>query len=214
MTIASLDEVASFDDDGNVTGLQFAGRERSIQEWRDAKEDAAYRKLFAKLQSRNWAAKRRGDSEFRARGLAATRRYRERHRSVLSARQSSARRTKYEAAPVVNICEECGKSWSPPYEKRNKQSRFCSKSCRNRNHGRQRAAARNRGMRDMSVESRVFAFLRASPGSEAGQIAAGTGAKRASLLSLLKQWSDAGRLHRSKASGHRWAYSVAGERSA
>lgn len=197
MTIATLDEVATWDEEGNVEGFQFDSRERSVQEWRDKKEDDEYSALFERLAKRNWAAEARKDESFRVRKNEILRAFRERHRDRYRQLDRDRRRAKYEANPVVNQCEECKETWVVPYERQGQRSsRFCSTKCRNRWNGIRRAAKRNRGLRKMDVKPLALRFVRANPGCTSEMIGVGVGAKVNSVRSLIATWVAAGDLRR------------------
>ena len=52
MTIARFEEVACFDDEGRVEGMQFDSRERRVQQWREKKDDEEFERLVAKLRQK------------------------------------------------------------------------------------------------------------------------------------------------------------------
>lgn len=193
MSIASLEEVAVFDDEGTIEGLQFDSRERAIQEWRDRKEKEEYERLFSRLYQRNWARERRKDPEHRKRHQENLRRHRQRNHKAIRDRENARNRARYEANPVVNTCQECGHTWQVPYGRKGpKSSKFCSTKCRNQDSGRRRK--RSRGLRDMTIEPRAMAFIASHPGVTAAQIAEGIGAKANSIRVCVKRWTDEGKL--------------------
>ncbi|MEB5450139.1 hypothetical protein RXV47_28710, partial [Pseudomonas aeruginosa] len=63
MSFARLEEVATYDDDGEVQGFQFGGKERRIQEWKEKQEEKEFAALVEKLQKRNSARKARTNPE-------------------------------------------------------------------------------------------------------------------------------------------------------
>lgn len=84
--------------------------------------------------------------------------------------------------------EECGKTEVVPYDKVGpKQTRFCSRSCRNRAHGRTRNRP-TKGIRNMTIEDDIFAYLRTCISATSGEIAKGTGNKPASVRTLLRRY--------------------------
>jgi len=185
--------VATWDEDGVVEGFQFDSRERSIQEWRDKKEDEEYAALFEQLYQRKWAAEARSTDEGRERYLQNLRRYRERNRDRIREMERQRRREKYEANPVANQCEECNETWIVPYKQKGKRSsRFCSTKCANRWHAIRRAKKRNRGIRKMDIKPNVLRFVRGNPGCTAEEIAVGIDAKVNSVRTLLTEWTKAG----------------------
>lgn len=191
MTIATLDEVATWDDEGQIEGFQFGGRERALQEWKEKKEAEEFAALCERLYHRKWAAKKRQTEEGRQKLQEALRRYRAENREHCNALERQRRKAKYEADPVVNQCEECGEIWIVPYERKGpKSSRFCSVKCKNRWHGIRRARRRNRGLRKMDIKPQLLRYLRRHPGSTAQEIATGIGAKVNSVRSLLSVWSQ------------------------
>lgn len=189
MSFAKLEEVAVWDDEGTIDGLQFDGRERRLQEWRERKEEREFAALVERLQKRNAAQRARRDPVRMERIRLNDQRYRETGQKQL--RENARRREKYEADPVVNTCVECRKAWSPPYEQRVKKSRFCSKSCRNRNHARYRQRP-TKGIRDMAIRDGVVGFLRKSGRSTSREIAAAIKGKPASVRTCLCRWVKEG----------------------
>jgi hypothetical protein len=191
MTLASLEEVAIRDEEGSIVGLQFDGRERSIQEWKERKEADEFAALVERLQKRNSAQRARADPVRQARIRENERRHRESGRK--QQRMNALRREKYEADPVVNVCEECGEVDTVLFEKKSvKRSRFCSRSCRNRHHGRTRKRAR--GLRKMNVRDQAFCFLRSVESATAAEVAAAIGAKVGSMRTCLCRWAKASEL--------------------
>ena len=91
-----------------ITMSEATGRERRIQEWKDKKEDLKFAKLVDQLQKRNSARRARHDPERRKQIAENQRRHRASGRK--QERANELRREKYEADPVVNVCEECGES--------------------------------------------------------------------------------------------------------
>lgn len=205
MSIARLEDVAVWDEDGNVDGLQFDGRERRIQQWREKQDGREFAELVERLQKRNSARRARQDPMRMEQIRENDRRHRESGRKLV--RENLRRREKYAADPVVNVCEECDGTWSPPYEQRAKRSRFCSKRCRNKFHGRQRCRP-VAGLRDMGIRGKVFAFLRTNYGSTAQEIAEATSTKIGSVRTSVCKWTRDGEL---VSDGKRPArYSIAG----
>lgn len=195
MTIATLDDVIAWDDDGEIDGLQFDGRERAIQEWRDRKEEEEYKALFQRLYKRNHYRRAAETPEGKARQMENVRRYRERNRERMRQRERDQRRAEYAANPVVNTCQECGQSWAVPFERKNRKSKFCSQSCRNKDSGRRRVKERRRsqGLRDMSVRKRIVRCLRRGPATSK-QVASAIGGKLASVRCVLCTMVKAGEL--------------------
>lgn len=189
MTLATLDEIATWDEEGQIEGFQFGGRERSIQEWKEKKEAEEFEELCKRLYARKWAAEARRDERRSEQIRQALRRYREANREHCNRMERERRKAKYEADPVVNQCEECGEIWVVPYEQGGKKScRFCSTKCRNRYHGRARAKRRNRGLRNMQVKPQVLRFIGQHPGCTSQEIATGIRHKLGSIRSLLTDW--------------------------
>lgn len=192
MSIATLDEVAVWDDEGTIDGLQFDGRERRIQEWKDKQEAKEFAALVERLQKRNSARRAKSDPVKADRIRANDRRHRESGRK--RERERQRRRENYEADPVVNVCEECGKIDTVPYEKKSaKRSRFCSRTCRNRHHGRTRQRP-TKGIRNMTIEDDIFAYLRTCISATSGEISKGTGNKPASVRTLLRKYEKDDRI--------------------
>jgi len=189
MSFARLEEVAVWDEEGTIDGLQFDGRERRLQEWRERKEEREFSALVERLQKRNAAQRARQDPVRMERIRLNDQRYRETGQKQL--RENARRREKYEADPVVNTCVECRKTWSPPYEQKVKKSRFCSRSCRNRNHARYRQRP-TKGIRDMAIRDSVVGFLRKAGGSTSGEIATAIKGKPASVRTCLYRWVKEG----------------------
>jgi hypothetical protein len=206
MTIATLDELGlELNDDGIVEGIQF-GKARRIQEWKDKQEEKKYAKLFKQLEARNAARKASESDVGRQRLRANQERYKTANRDRMRANERLRRKKAYDADPVVNVCTECGKAWKPEYEKRNKKSKFCSRSCRNRNHGRSRERP-TIGIRKMDLETECIRFVSRNPGLTSASIALAIDAKPNSLKVCLKRWADQGKLERCKV-GREFVYSV------
>lgn len=137
MSFASLDEVAVLDDDGRIEGLQFDGRERRIQEWREKKEAEEFDKLIAKLRQhknyRAWYEKRKDDPEFRRKMREHNRRMKRKHGTRRNAEDRAKRRQEAEENPIVNTCQWCGKEFTIEFGfKKKRTSKYCSRTCRNR----------------------------------------------------------------------------------
>lgn len=203
MPLATLDDVAEFDDEGSIVGLQFDSRERAIRDWKERQDQAEFDALCERLYQRNHARRQRSTPEGRRRQQANLHRYRQRHRSRLRQRDRERRRARYEAEPIVNRCEECGAVWCPLYETKAKKSRFCSRRCRNRSHGRRRQ--RSMGIRDMSLRDRLIEFLEGSPGVTTREAAAAIGAKPASLATCLCRWTQEGWLQQTSSRPARYS---------
>lgn len=189
MTIHSFGEIAEYDEDGQLTGFQFEGRERAIQEWREKKEEDEFRELVERLQKRNSARRTAASAEGRRRLQETDRRFKARHGARINAAARRRRQQAYEANPVVNQCEECGVVWSPPYEQRVRRSRFCSRRCRNRSHGRTRD--RSLGLRDMDLRQRVLHVLRDGALTSL-EIAEAVDGKLGSVRTCLSMWVSEG----------------------
>jgi hypothetical protein len=194
MTLAIIDEVIEFDEDGRVDGLQFDSRERALQEWRERKEDREYQSLFVRLYKRNWARKLASSPEGRERLQANNRRYRQQNIIHCRAVENARRKRKYDANPVVNQCEECGQCCTPPYEQRNKRSRFCGNRCRSRFYGRARSQRRKKGMRQMDLRDKIFKLLETAGPLTAKQIAELLGTKPGSTYTSMCKWVKAGEI--------------------
>jgi hypothetical protein len=135
--IARLEEVATYDDEGRVEGMQFDSRERRIQQWKEKKEDEEFDRLIAKLrQKKNWRAwydRHKDKPDFRERLREQCRVMRVKHGPRRNAAERERRKQEAEAKPIVNICEECGKEFVREFGyKRKRTAKFCSRSCRNR----------------------------------------------------------------------------------
>lgn len=189
MAFATIDEIG-FDDDGNVSGVQFDGRARRIQEWREKREEQEFRKLVARLQSRNCAREARQDPVRRSRIAAAQIRHRktQKYRDTMRRRRVGA----YEKNPTVNVCEQCGAMWIPPYEQRVKRSRFCNRRCRNRWHGERRD--RSRGLVNRGLQSQLLRDLRENGSGTAAAIADRLGLKLHTVRVVLCRLSQCGRV--------------------
>ena len=132
MTLASLEEVATLDDDGNIDGLQFDGRERRIQEWLDGKEDEEYKALFRKLRMR--AKNKRNykrivsTKEGRERVRESGRRSKAKNRERRNEGEKQRRRKEREESPIELACKVCRKTWILPFGVR--PSSVCSERCK------------------------------------------------------------------------------------
>lgn len=192
MSIATLEEVATWDDEGNVEGFQFDSRERRIQEWREKKEAEEFAALVDRLQKRNSARRAMADPVSRERIKKNERRHRESGRK--QQRANERRREKYEADPIVNVCEQCGHIETVPFDKKGvKRSRFCSRSCRNKHHGSKRQRP-TKGLRQMDTREKTFAFLRTVSSATAEEVAEAVGGKLGSVRTCLCRWAKAGEL--------------------
>jgi hypothetical protein len=190
VSFARLEEVATYDDDGEVQGFQFGGKERRIQEWKEKQEEKEFAALIEKLQKRNSARKARTNPE----SLSRIREIQKKHQASgrKQERARELRREKYEANPIVNVCEECGKAEAVPFDKIGvKRSKFCSRSCRNRNHGKSRVRP-TLGIRKMDIEEAVLSFLRSAGETTSKEITDAIQGKKQSVATLLCRWSKEG----------------------
>lgn len=138
MRFASLDEVANYDDEGRVEGMQFESRERRIQQWKEKKEDEEFDRLIAKLRQRKnylaWYARHKDEPGFKEKMRAHDKRMKDKHRD----RRNAEYREKYRSeiarkTATVNVCAECQKEFTQEAGYKKKRSaRFCSRACRNR----------------------------------------------------------------------------------
>jgi len=195
MTLASFEEVVSFDDEGIVDGFQFNGRERRLQEWREKKESAEFDKLITKLRRhknyRAWYLRHKDDPVWRERFRKYVREQKRKH-SVR--RNAEARQKRIEAhASIVNVCEECGTKFSFEYGQRKKRSRFCSMKCRNRASGRSRVRTYKKSTRVTSFE-RIKQFLLENPGKTATEIRKALELNRGTMLCALRTACEKGEL--------------------
>lgn len=133
LMIARLEEVATYDEDGRVEGMQFDSRERRIQQWREKKEDEEFERLIAKLRQkkkyRAWYDRHKDDPDFRERLRQHCRIMRVKHGPRRNAEARAKRLA--EKKPKQCSCQECGKDFEK-YGHKAKPSKFCSRSCRNR----------------------------------------------------------------------------------
>jgi Skp family chaperone for outer membrane proteins len=134
--LATLDDIG-FDDDGEVDGFQFDGRERRMQEWREKKEGSDFDRLVAKLKQkkkyRAWYDRHKHKPEFKQKMRESNARQRAKHRARRNAEDKKKRAEKAEESPIVNICEQCGKRFIIPFGfKKKRTSRFCTLVCRNK----------------------------------------------------------------------------------
>jgi hypothetical protein len=190
VSFARLEEVATYDEDGEVQGFQFGGKERRIQEWKEKQEEREFAALVEKLQKRNSARKARTNPESLSRIREIQRKHQESGRKQERARE--LRREKYEANPIVNVCEECGKSETVPFDKIGvKRSKFCSRSCRNRNHGKSRVRP-TKGIRKMDTQEEVLTYLRSVGEATGSEVWEAVGGKPASIKTLLCRWAKEG----------------------
>jgi hypothetical protein len=193
MAFATLEEVAVWDEYGNVEGLQFDNRERRIQEWRERKEEREFAKLVESLQKRNAARKARQDpvklerikQHQRNHTLSGRRWKRERERRI----------EKYKADPVICRCQECGATWCVIYTKKSqKASKFCGKKCRMRFASVAASKRKNRGLRKMDVRQLIIDHLADNPATTADDIAAAIASKSLSTRSLCSRMAKHGEL--------------------
>jgi len=173
-----------------VDGFQ-VGRAAALSDWEFRKEQADFEKLCSRLYQRNWARKFRRENPERVR--ANLRRWRERNRDKINAKERARRR----ATRPVCECVECGKTWVVPFGER--KAKYCSRKCRNKWHGRKRTreGRRNRGVRDMRLSGLVFRILRRSPWLTRNEILErAPGLKPGSVSSKLSEWVKTGALER------------------
>ena len=183
MSIATLDEVAVWDEDGKVEGLQFDGRERRLQQWRERKEEREFAKLVVSLQKRNAARNARMDPAKLERIKGHQRKHTQSGRRWRRERQR--RIEKYQADPVVCKCQQCGASWCVVYAKKSqKASKFCGLKCRQHAYAVLRARAKNRGLRKMNARQSITDYLGSNPGSTADEVAIAIDHKIASTRTL------------------------------
>lgn len=135
--IAKWEEVVSWDEDGQVDGLQFDSRERRIQQWKEKKEDEEFDRLIAKLRQhkkyRAWYEKRKDDPGFKQKMRAHNARMRRKHGERRNAEERAKREQLASENPIVNKCEQCGKEFTLEFGfKKKRTSKYCSRTCRNR----------------------------------------------------------------------------------
>lgn len=186
MTLAMLDEVVTYDDEGRVDGFQFNSRERRLQQWREKKEDAEFEKLITKLRRhknyRAWYERHQHDPVWRERLRKYTREQRRKHKEK---RNADARRKRREAhGSVVNVCQECKKQFSFQFGQRKKRSKFCSMKCRNQDSHRRRVRPPKSLPRSISFKS-IEQYLRDNPRSPINVICEATGIIRATIYAAL-----------------------------
>jgi len=135
---ATFEEVAVYDDEGRVEGMQFDSRTRRIQQWREKKEDQEFELLVSKLRQKKrylaWYARHKDDPGFREKMRAHNKRMKDKHRD----RRNAEYREKYRSEiarreAAVNVCAECkSKFFQAPGYKKKRAAKFCSRACRNR----------------------------------------------------------------------------------
>jgi hypothetical protein len=145
--LATWNEVAAWDEDGEVDGFQFDGRERRMQEWREAKEDQEFEKLVAKLRQhknyRAWYDRHKNDPEFMARLRRHNAAMRAKHGQRRNAQARQQRAEAAEENPVVNVCQRCRKRFVKEFGfKKKKTAKFCGRVCRNQDAHERRKARR------------------------------------------------------------------------
>jgi hypothetical protein len=188
VTFAKFEEVAVFDDDGHVTGLQFDSRARRLQQWREKKEEEQYEKLFNKLRAQRSIS--RYSEETIAKIKASRRRWQLANREHVYRRLSQRRREAYYADPAIRTCEQCGASWCYLFgNTAGRLRRFCDQRCRIAN---RKAATAARGLRTMDIKDRVRLFLQQHGPSTLRQISDGTTGNQKSLSALLCNWAKVG----------------------
>lgn len=143
--IRRLEEVATYDDECRVEGMQFDSRERRIQQWKDKKDDEEFDRFIATLrQKKNWLAwyaRHKDDPIFRERLREHCRLMRAKHGPRRNAEERERRKREAKANPIINVCEECGREFVREFGlKRKRTSRFCSRRCRNRDSHKRRAS--------------------------------------------------------------------------
>ncbi len=196
MTIATLVEVAVWDEEGAIEGLQFDGRERRIQEWREKKDEEEFDRLVAKIRQHNnyrrWYERHKYDSSFRKRINAHSARMRSKHGKRRNAEARAKRKQEHEANPIVNLCEECHKEFVREYGfKRKRTAKFCSRKCRNRNHGRKRDRS---GSRDRKAE--VLALVKSRDSVSAKEAEAVLDMSLATVRTLLSVLAKDGTINK------------------
>lgn len=174
------------------------GKSAAIADWQHRKEQREFRKLCEALYKKKWfrdirAAGGERWERLRARMRANRQRWRndnrEHVRAVDRARKAARRK------PRFIVCAECGaKKQIRRSKARGFPSRFCSTKCRNRWHGRPRAKARNRGIRQMDLVHIITAALVTRPMTLAELRTAIPSAKAGSLATKLCTMVKAGEL--------------------
>lgn len=135
--IGRLEEVATYDDEGRLEGMQVDSVARRIQLWREKKEDEDFELLIAKLRQkknyRAWYDRHKNDADFRERMREHCRIMRAKHGRRRDAEARAKRKQEAKATPIINVCEFCGKAFVREFGfKRKRTAKFCSRSCRNR----------------------------------------------------------------------------------
>ncbi len=197
MSFATLEEVAVYDDEGRVEGMQFDSRERRIQQWKEKKEDQEFDLLITKLRQhknyRAWYTRHQDNPVFRERIKQHNQRMRAKHgkRRYAEAREQRAK----EAAekPIINVCEECGKEFVREFGyKRKRTAKFCGRSCRNRNH----AKTRNRNSEGRKAE--ILQLVRSRYSVTAKEATASLNMSLATVRSLLNVLANEGQINKDK----------------
>lgn len=195
MLQVSIEEVADFDEDGQIVGMQFDTRERAIQQWREKKEAEDFDRLCDRLVARNRARARRATQQGRIANRRASTKFYRRNRDKICAARRRARKAEYDADPVVHQCEWCGQHWSPEYDNcRGKSNvRFCSDRCRWQHRNSRRFKKSDRRAK---IRQEILEFVTKHPGSTSIEIIESLAAKRHSTLKVLKRMVDSGQLSR------------------
>lgn len=178
------------DEDGHVVGVQFGGRERRIQEWREKKEEEEFRKLCERLAKRNYQRKKATHDEGRMQLKAAQERYRKLNHAKILVSERRRKHKRYKANPVVNVCKECGASWCPLPQVKVKRSKFCSRRCRNRNYKREVLGKNKR----FKAERLIFKFVEANPDKTSQEIGVGCELDLGVVRTLLCKYVKRGQL--------------------
>lgn len=198
MSFATLEEVAIWDEDGNVEGLQFDGRERRIQEWKEKQEEKEFEKLLQALRNRNRVERLKNEDRDGYRRMREVQdEWRRQNRKRVNELSRLRRKRKYQEDPVVCTCGECGAVWSVPYEKKNQKARkFCDNKCRMKHYSRESAKRRNRGLRKMNVRQQIIETLSKSA-MTADEVAEAIGHKAGTTRTLCSRMAKEGVLHSS-----------------
>lgn len=177
-----------------------SGKQLALSDWSFRKEEREFKKLCARLYSRNWARRARERDPARVRERQNRWRLANRDHVRAVERRYKARKRK----AFVNTCKNCGGQFRP---KRYRKAIWCSRKCSNHFHGVARAKARNRGLRNMELTSTLVSVLGETPWLTLPEIAARVpGSKYGSIASKLSAACKTGEIaHDGGKMGRRYA---------
>lgn len=171
------------------------GKSAAIADWRFHKEEGDFKKLCHRLYMRNWAKARR--RLFPELVKAYQKAWRDRNREKI--RKADRDRRAAKRQPKFIVCWVCGtkKQVRAIVTTPGRETKFCSRKCRNSYHDVPRARARSLGIRNMVIVPQILDALTREPGLRLRAIHARLeGAKYQSLATTLCKLARQGKVTR------------------